>query len=57
MAIYLNNDQNLKCILNGVVYHIRLTAPAPDNHIILATSDGRTLLEANELFLAAKEDE
>jgi hypothetical protein len=58
MALYLGSSEELKLILDGVVYRFNLFTSTPiTNFIRLLSSDNYTLQDSNGLYLTVKEDE
>ena len=59
MGLYLGSgNQNLKIILNGVVYKLNLYSAAPmTNGIILISSDNYMLKDSTGQYLTVSEEE
>ena len=58
MSLYLGSSEELKIILNGVVYYLNSYSATPiTNNIRLLSSDGYILKDLNELYLTVKESE
>ena len=57
MALYLGSEK-VKINLNGVVYNLNLFSTTPIlNGVLLLSSEGYILKDANGIYLTAKEDE
>lgn len=58
MALYLGNGEKVKIKLNNVLYNMNLYSSTPIlNGIMLLSSEGYVLKDANGLYLTAKESE
>jgi hypothetical protein len=58
MALYLGGSEELKLILDGVVYRLNLFTSAPVSDFIrLLSSDNYTLQDSNGLYLTVEEEE
>ena len=56
MALYLGSSEELKVILNGVIYRLNLFSSTPiTNGIRLLSSESYILKDSNGLYLTTKE--
>lgn len=58
MAVYINSNEKLKFMIDGVAHYLQLYSDPPiTNGLRLLMFEGWTLKDSHELFITVKESE